>query len=148
MPFATRRKSIIYGMLAAAALTCVSAQTFESDPRALYDVTTELGMPHLEDNLRYAITHEKRCLTSTELYGLFPILGHPALAGCQLGASLRDGDKITYPLVCDEGHGTTGNAVWALGEHQLIGTLSVRLGGKNMTFFQRMTALPLGPCSR
>ena len=34
----------------------------------------------------------------------------------------------------------------ALGEHQLRGRLDVKLGGKNMTFYQTVTALPLGAC--
>jgi hypothetical protein len=28
----------------------------------------------------------------------------------------------------------------------MVGTLNVKLGGKNMTFFQRMTAKLLGQC--
>ena len=33
-----------------------------------------------------------------------------------------------------------------VGEHVIVGTLNVKLGGKNMTFFQRVTARPLGQC--
>jgi len=33
-----------------------------------------------------------------------------------------------------------------LGEHQFRGRLDVKLGGKNMTFYQTVTALPLGAC--
>jgi hypothetical protein len=29
----------------------------------------------------------------------------------------------------------------------MVGTLNVKLGGKNMTFFQRLTAKPVGRCS-
>jgi hypothetical protein len=103
-------------------------------------------MPHLEENLRYAITHAKRCLAERDLPAAFPILEHPALKGCRLDHEARDGERISYDLVCEGGHGTTGQAVWKLGEHQITATLHVKLGGKNMTFYQRLTATPLGSC--
>lgn len=135
-------------LLAALALTGVPVHALEPGPLRMYEVTTELGMPHLEENLRYSITHEKRCLTPGELYRLFPILSHPSLSGCALEGESKEGDRVSYGLVCAGGHGTTGNATWQIGEHQILGTLNVKLGGKNMTFYQRVTALPLGNCSR
>jgi hypothetical protein len=106
----------------------------------LYRVTTETVMPHLEENLRYAITHEARCFAPEDLATGFPVLTHPALEGCLLEHETRHDDVVSYTLVCDGAHGTTGNAVWELGERRITGTLNVRLGGKNMTFYQRMTA--------
>ena len=108
----------------------------------LYRVTTETVMPHLEENLRYAITHEERCLARQDLATEFPILAHPALKGCALEHETRSADVISYMLVCDGAHGTTGNASWELGEHQITGMLNIKLGGKNMTFYQRITAVP------
>ena len=110
----------------------------------LYALTTETGMPHLEENLRYTITHEKRCLTRQALFVSFPILAHPALAGCRLAGKTRQSDTVAYSLVCS--NATTGAAVWNLDTHRIRGTLNVKLGGKNMTFYQRVTALPLGKC--
>lgn len=40
-------------------------------PRRLYEITTETGMPHLENNLRYADTREKRCLSQQDLATAF-----------------------------------------------------------------------------
>src|SRR5712664_3638337 len=60
----------------------------EEDPPAWFEITTETGMPNLEDNLRYLTTHEKRCLTRAELHRFFPVLDHPALAGCHLGVAV------------------------------------------------------------
>lgn len=124
-----------------------AAQTPGNSSVALYEITTELGMPHLDENLRYSITHERRCLSRDELHHLFPILSHPALADCHLGEESRHDDDSSYPLVCAGHHGTTGSALWQRGDHQTTGTLNIKLGGKNMTFFQRVTALPIGRCS-
>jgi hypothetical protein len=112
----------------------------------LYDVTVETGMPHLEENLRYAVERSERCLTRQDLHTAFPILHHPSLAGCKLSEQSSDEDTIVYVLVCDSSAKTTGTATWRLGEHVVRGTLDVKLGGKNMTFFQRVTGTVIGEC--
>jgi hypothetical protein len=111
-----------------------------------YMLTSETGMPHLEDNLRYAITHETRCLTREELFAVFPVLKHPSLNGCSLHPAEKTQDTITYDLSCQPDHGTTGQARWQVGPKDLQGTLRIRLGGKNMTFYQRITATPIAEC--
>ncbi len=117
-------------------------------PPRLYAVTTETGMPHLEENLRYTTTHEKRCLSRDDLAVAFPILTHPTLQGCRLAHPTGDGVTISYVLVCAGTQAASGRALWQLGDDRVRGTLSVKLGGKNMTFYQRLTAVPLGKCAR
>lgn len=116
-------------------------------PARLYDVTTETGMPHLEENLRYSITHEKRCLGPQDFARAFPVLEHPSLLGCHLEPDSQSSETIEYRLACEGNHGTTGQAVWQLGERQITGTLQVKLGGKNMTFYQRLIAIAVGDCA-
>lgn len=128
------------------ALTAAHVRASETMPARLYEVTTETGMPHLEENLRYAVTMEERCLAHEDLSSAFPILNHASLADCKLQQESRRDDTISYVLVCEGGHGTTGGATWRIGEHLIRGTLNVRLGGKNMTFYQRVTAKALGEC--
>jgi hypothetical protein len=106
----------------------------------LYQLTTETGMPHLEENLRYATTEATRCLTRSDLATVFPILSHPALHGCALRPESESDDSLTYILGCEGSRDTTGSARWDLSAEHLRGTLNVRLGGKNMTFYQRVTA--------
>jgi hypothetical protein len=120
----------------------------ETMPARLYEVTTETGMPHLEENLRYTTTRQKVCLAHQALATAFPILDHPALRGCILRNEVRNEDTFSYTLACEGGHGTTGEATWHIEAHRLRGILNIKLGGKNMTFYQRVTALPLGNCSQ
>jgi hypothetical protein len=134
------------GSLTLSVLICPHARASAAMPPGIYEVTTEIGMPHLEENLRYAITREKRCLIHQELSSAFPILSHESLKGCQLENESRYEDTVSYLLICAGGHGTTGAAHWYLGADQIRGTLDVRLGGKNMTFYQRIVAKPLGEC--
>jgi hypothetical protein len=125
-------------------LLIVSAIT--STQSQFYAVTTEIGMPNLEENLRYAVQQEQVCLTRDALYHRFPILSHPALANCRLGDSAENSFGTQFPLVCDNNHGTTGSALWTTYGVRTTGTLSIRLGGKNMTLWQRVTATARGPC--
>src|SRR5579863_3028819 len=87
---------------------------WETFPARMYEVTTETGMPHLEENLRYTITHEKQCMARRQLAMAFPVLSHPALQGCSLQNEARHDDTLSYALVCQGGHGTTGEAIWQI----------------------------------
>lgn len=107
---------------------------------ACYDLRVETLMPHLEDNLRYANTQETQCVTRAELHRLFPVLSHPALSGCHLAEEQRVAEGWSLQLACDVDHGTHGTAVWQVVADGEVGELTVRLGGKNMTFSQRLTA--------
>jgi hypothetical protein len=139
-------RSIFATLLLVGAFAAVSIPASETTPARLYEVITETGMPHLEENLRYATTRENRCLTDEELASAFPILKSASLADCKLRREGPHDDGVSYRLVCDGRHGTTGSASWRVGEPLIVGTLNVKLGGKNMTFFQRVTAKPLGQC--
>jgi hypothetical protein len=134
-------------VLTALSLLCSLAKASEILPAGLYQMTTETGMPHLEANLGYATTHERRCLIHQELYSAFPVLEHVALKGCRLDHESRQDETVSYILSCEGPHGTTGTARWQLGPNQIVGTLNVKLGGKNMTFSQRVIATRLGECS-
>jgi hypothetical protein len=130
-------------MLLGALLACAAAA---AQPR-LYEMSTETGMPHLDESLRYAVVRERRCLDPHALQAAFWMLGHESLQGCRLEKMHEDAAAASYLLACDGNRGTSGGAQWQLGERQLRGTLNVRLGGKNMTFHQRIVATPVGDCA-
>jgi hypothetical protein len=112
----------------------------------LYELVTETGMPHLEENLRYAVRTERVCLDAADLSTAFWMLREVSLQDCRLQKAQQDDDSAAYLLRCDGGRGTSGGARWQLEPQRLSGTLDVRLGGKNMTFYQRIQARPLGDC--
>ena len=106
----------------------------------------ETGMPHLDENLRYATTRGRRCLDSNDLAGAFPALDDASLQDCRLAPVAHGDQSASYELQCTGGHGTTGEARWQFTATSIAGTLSVKLGGKNMTFHQRITGRALGAC--
>ncbi|HEY0940113.1 MAG TPA: hypothetical protein VGE08_08460 [Steroidobacter sp.] len=122
------------------------AASAASNPARLYEITIETGMPHLEENLRYAITRSRQFLARNDLGSAFPILDHPSLAGCKLREQQHAEDMLLYVLVCEGSAETTGTARWQLGERVIRGTLDVKLGGKNMTLYQRVTGTLIDGC--
>jgi len=122
------------------------AQAAGAGSLRLYEVTTATSMPHLDESLRYATRTEARCIDIHDLSGEFWMLREVSLQDCRLVKDSESDDAASYLLMCDGGHGTTGAATWQLGEGVIAGTLNVRLGGKNMTFNQRITAKPIGSC--
>jgi len=148
--FAVQRSILLakaVGVWILSTATATPAHAPEADSARLYDLTTEVGMPHLEENLRYTLRHTRECLTDRMLATVFPILEHPALRGCRLRDGARAGTTVSYQLACDGGHGTKGEAVWKFERPVVWGVLHVTLGGKNMTLYQRVTAVPLGRCT-
>jgi hypothetical protein len=112
-----------------------------------YEIVAETVMPHLEENLRYATSREQRCLAAHELSSLFPILRHDSLAGCRLANERRYGHSIGYLLVCASPDVASGKAWLDVSGRRVVGTLEVKMGGKNMTFAQRIEALHQGKCN-
>ena len=132
--------------VAATALACAQAAASDAPAAGLYDITVETSMPHLEENLRYTVEREQRCLTREQVFTIFPVLRHAALADCRLGDERRLNGISTWTLMCTGGHGTTGHATWRLDTTHLAGQLDVKLGGKNMTFYQRAMLKRLRDC--
>lgn len=95
-------------------------------------------MPNLEENLRYATTRERRCLSLDDFDSLFPILRHPSLEGCRLDERHR--------LVCANPQVASGAAWLETAGERIAGALEVKMGGKNMTFSQRIEGVRQRDC--
>ena len=144
-----RRPRPSRGRIGALALALGVVAARGADPRrsrGLYEVRTHTGMPHLDENLRYAVVTEQRCLDPQDLSTVFWMLGDASLQGCKLAKVQGEPAHAVYALQCSGGHGASGDAHWELTPRRLSGVLNVRLGGKNMTFYQRITATPIGAC--
>ena len=112
----------------------------------LFELHTRTAMPNLDEPLRYATVTEQRCLDLDDLSDAFWMLHNVALQDCKLVKTEQSANAAHYALVCDGGHGTSGAAQWQLDGDAISGTLEVKLGAKNMTFYQRITARVLGAC--
>jgi hypothetical protein len=129
------------------ALTVVQVMAARAETFGFYDVTVEMQMPHLDENLRYATQHYAHCLDRRWLAAAFTSLRYNALSDCALEHEHQKDDTLSYELVCTSGHGTTGAATWRLDGDRIVGRLNVTLGGKNMTFSEQISARRLGDCA-
>jgi len=132
-----------------AALTCLLAQqTTVADDQdgTLYEITAQLLKPPLGETPPYNIGHERRCLTRWQLHGFFPILTHPALAMCHVGAKTEHDDKLNFPLECGSEHRTTGMIAWKMRGRAIVGRLYARSAATTMRFSQKVVATPIEPC--
>ena len=111
-----------------------------------YDLTAQTVLPHLEEALRYATTHTRECLREADATRLFPLLLHPAFAGCQLVRAASVGDELRFVLRCANPEAATGSAVFDVGPDRLSAVLELKMGAKNMTLSQRLTGTRIGSC--
>jgi hypothetical protein len=139
------RSRIALGV-AASLLCTVAWASGEAVEPGTYEIIAQTAMPHLEENLRYATTRERRCLRAHELSSVFPILQHQSLEGCKLGEESQRGNTLRYLLVCTSPQVATGVARLEAGPGRLLGVLEIKMGGKNMTFAQRIEAVRQGEC--
>ena len=109
---------------------------------AKYRLQTRLSMPNLDENLRSAVNTQQVCISRVR--DLFPVLMQPAFKGCRLGDPVH-AEESTYQLICESGGGS-GDVTLKQQGGRWHGRLSVKMGGKNMTFSQSVTAEAVGDC--
>lgn len=124
-----------------------AANATDLPAQGLYELVIETEMPHLKENLRYSIRREERCLGPEQIFSAFPALASQPLRHCTLTDERRENDARAFTLSCPGSSGTTGRAFWRVEAHRLTGSLEVKMGGKNMTFSERVTLRFLGECS-
>ncbi len=113
-----------------------------------YDIRTETLLPHLEENMRYATTRQRRCMDGQDASTLFPILRHEALAGCVLTDGQIRGEQWEYLLRCSKPETATGSARLTVQAAAISGVVDIKLGGKNMTLSQRISGQRVGDCGK
>lgn len=143
----TARRALARGLAGPLAALCLAggaAATPVAVPPGEYELTTQTVLPHLEEALRYATTRSRLCLREPAATELFPLLRHPAFAGCALAPAAADG--LRFVLHCANPEAASGSALFALEGGSLSAELALKMGGKNMTLSQRLQGRRLGPC--
>jgi hypothetical protein len=133
------------GVLAAMCLSAHGVQPVAVPPGE-YELTAQTVLPHLEEALRYATTRARQCLRDPDASGVFPLLLHPAFAGCNLVADAQAGDGLHFSLHCTNPEAASGFAVFAVDGGSMSAVLELKMGGKNVTLSQRLHGRRVGPC--
>ena len=105
-----------------------------------YVIKTQMIMPNLEESLRYTNSTVTKCLNGMFSGDLFPILSHQSLRGCKLIYESNDKNTYHYSLSCPGTNQTRGYAKVVNEGSTVSGVVNIRMGGKNMTFSQRVIA--------
>ncbi|MEQ8234888.1 MAG: hypothetical protein RLW61_03110 [Gammaproteobacteria bacterium] len=139
-----RLRAIAYGLVTGAALVTAPFTVCAVDavyPPGQYELAWQTVMPHL-DEMRRITDRETACLDG-DPQGLFPVLRQPALRGCRLQP--LDGGR--WQLTCRSAAVASGSATLENTGAGISGDLAIKMGGKNMTFSQHVTATRRGSCT-
>jgi hypothetical protein len=137
-----------------ALLVLLASSIMPSVPRAAnfalepgeYEVVSQMIMPHL-DEMRRIEKRQRLCIEADELAVLFPVMRQPALRGCVLDYPAEHARRTNYVLQCESARVASGTAWLSRTSGRINGMLEVKMGGKNMTFSQRSTAIRRGACT-
>lgn len=146
-PPLTAKAVVVLLQLAVVGLCAPALASTVSIEPGLYELTAQTVMPHLEESLRYATTRSRQCLGTQEASALFPILRHEAFAGCSLDHDSTSSGEARFTLRCANPQAATGAAHFELQPAGFQAVLHIKMGGKNMTLSQRLTAPRLSACA-
>lgn len=117
----------------------------EVPPAGQYALESQMILPHL-DEMRRLSRHRTVCIEGQDADKFFPVFLQPAFIGCELRAEAGEAAVQHYVLLCDAVNGASGHAHLKQCAGGLRGELKAKMGGKNMTFSQFVTAIYSGPC--
>lgn len=144
------RGTAVFGKRAACIVFCVvaglpSVAAEDTLRGGRYRIESRMVLPHLEE-MRRIVDVERACLPAAGVTGLFPVFRQPAMTGCTLVRADAGATPGAYVLHCVGNNGATGSAVIAWDSATLTGVLRAKMGGKNMTFSQHVSAHREGDC--
>ncbi len=142
------KRSLIFCLLPALAVLSQPWTTAAAPPELSageYAIESNMTMPHL-DEMRRMVSRETRCIAAQDIRALFPVMRQPALNGCQFDFPKPVQDSIHYVLACESARVATGTLILEAKPPTVIGNLAIKMGGKNMTFAQRVVATRQGAC--
>jgi hypothetical protein len=110
-----------------------------------YSVASQIVMPHL-DAMRREVETSRRCLSGATPRELFSVFDQPALRGCDFAYPRATAQGVEYVLRCQSALVATGTLSLQRAGPDTVGLAAIKMGGKNMTFTQRVVARRLGAC--
>lgn len=116
----------------------------EAAPRAgTYSVEMRLDLPHLEG--RTAMQRHVVCLGPSP--AALPVLSaNNPLASCPAVDLRRDGDVLTFDIVCPGSNAARAHARFIVRQQGFRGRIAMTMGGKNMTMTESQVGRRIGTC--
>lgn len=113
-----------------------------------YQVTIRVELPHMEDvgHSTEAVYHI--CVTAGDVgtHGLAALSELNPLRDCPPSSVHHKGDTLTFNIVCPGSDAAVGSAKYTLQDERFAGSITVKMGGKNMTMVERQSGRRVGNC--
>ena len=138
-------------MLVLSAFSCIAIQAEDeiTVTPGSYDVTSTIVLPNLDENLTNSKTRDIVCLKSFKPEKLFPVLSHPSFTRCRLiNQTSNITGKKQYRLKCSNSQAATGSARIIISPDRITAQLKIKMGAKNMTMTQNVSAVKISRCER
>lgn len=112
-----------------------------------YQVTIRLKLPHIEV-MTGVLDMASICVTAGDAgtHGLVALSDPNPLRKCPASNVLQNGDTLTFDIVCAGSDAAVGSARYTIGAEYFDGTITVKMGGKNMTMIERQSGRRVGNC--
>jgi hypothetical protein len=130
-----------------AALAAAAAGAAEASPAAgLYQVEVRIHLPNVQDVAAPLIV--TRCVTAQDLQSgqAFFILSDNPLKACDLADYQLTAGTAIYRIACAGHNRGSAVAVFDTKPAAYRGTISMNMGGKNMTMSETQVAKRIGDC--
>lgn len=138
-------KSIAPALFLAAALSVNAAAGDATIEPGAYLVSMRLELPFLEDMAtKKSVTV---CLTDAPTHGFAVLSDNNPLARCPIGNVRRDGQRLTFDVICPGKNQGSASAAFELAGDRFDGAITMKMGGKNMTMTERQSGHRIGACS-
>jgi hypothetical protein len=112
-----------------------------------YRVTIRVDLPHIED-VGSATKVDSICVTAGDaaMRGLAALSDLNPLRKCPTSNVLQNGDTLSFDIVCPGNDAAVGIARYTMQADYFDGTITVKMGGKNMTMIERQSGRRIGDC--
>jgi hypothetical protein len=114
----------------------------DDGPAGLYAITARLELPHVE---RWAVDRTRVMCLDGRLP--VPVIAGAGLAGCAAARVRRDGERISYGVVCPGRDASRAEARYRLSPDGFRGRVAIVTGAKNMTMTEVQVGRRLGACA-
>ncbi|HMN38329.1 MAG TPA: DUF3617 family protein [Hyphomicrobium sp.] len=112
----------------------------------LYEVDVSLELPHVLDAATRKTT--TLCLNEDEgtAFGLAVLSDNNPLANCPVSAILRQGNAVSFDIICPGVNAAQGHAAYRLAQTNFEGRIEMKMGGKNMTMTEVQSGRRIADC--
>lgn len=112
-----------------------------------YEVSVSLELPHVEETGASKVA--SICVSERNghpTWGLVVLSDNNPLARCPASNVRRDGNTLTFDLICPGRSQAIASAKYTLAAQGFAGVIAMKMGGKNMTMIERQTGRRIGSC--